>query len=281
MIIIENKTYSEERALYALNGAKLINCAFEGEEDGESALKEANGIEAENCRFILRYPLWHTSDFRLFNCTMAETARAAIWYCRNGEINGLETNGIKGLRECDNIKLVNVKAHSPEFGWKCRYISFENCDIVSEYFLLDSENISLSNVKLKGKYSFQYNNNAVMENCVLDTKDAFWHAKNITVKNSVIKGEYLAWYSENITFINCEIQGTQPLCYCKGLKLINCTMKDCDLSFEYSEVDADINGEILSVKNPLAGNIIADKYGEIIKENSVKECNCRIETRKI
>jgi len=85
----------------------------------------------------------------------------------------------------------------------------------------------------------------------LDTKDALWHSKNVTVKNSTLKGEYLEWFSEGLTLINCKIIGTQPLCYCKNLKLINCTMEGTDLSFEYSEVEATINGHVDSIKHPL------------------------------
>ena len=70
---------------------------------------------------------------------------------------------------------------------------------------------------------------------------------------SVVKGEYLGWYSENLTLEKCRITGTQPLCYCKNLRLIECTMENTDLSFEYSEVDADIIGHIDSVKNPRSG----------------------------
>ena len=122
----------------------------------------------------------------------------------------------------------------------------------------------------------KYTENVEISNSTLNTKDAFWHAKNVTVRDSVVRGEYLAWYSENVTFINCHIVGTQPLCYCKGLKLINCTTEGCDLSFEYSEVDATIKGNIVSVKNPLSGKIVADSIGEIVREGSVKECNPEI-----
>ena len=90
--------------------------------------------------------------------------------------------------------------------------------------------------------------NVEISNCILDTKDAFWHSKNVTVRDSIIKGEYLAWFSDGLTLINCKIIGTQPLCYCKNLKLINCTMEDTDLSFEYSDVDAQINGYVESIK---------------------------------
>jgi hypothetical protein len=132
---------------------------------------------------------------------------------------------------------------------------------------------------MKGKYSFQYTENFTISDSYLDTKDAFWHAKNITVKNCTLKGEYLAWYSEGLTLIDCKIIGTQPLCYAKDLTLINCTMEDTDLSFEYSDVKADVRGHIHSVKNPRSGEIVADSIGEIILEDSVFETNCRIHTR--
>ena len=45
-------------------------------------------------------------------------------------------------------------------------------------------------------------------------------------------------------------------------------MIDTDLSFEYSDVNAEIIGEIKSVKNPLRGRVIADSFGEIITENN-------------
>ena len=87
------------------------------------------------------------------------------------------------------------------------------------------------------------------------------------------KGEYLGWFSKGLTLINCKIIGTQPLCYCEDLKLINCTMEEADLSFEYSEVQADIKGHVISIKNPKAGKIIVDSIGEIINEDQAMECN--------
>jgi hypothetical protein len=133
---------------------------------------------------------------------------------------------------------------------------------------------------MKGKYSFQYVDGLTIENCDLDTKDAFWHSKNVTVKTSTIKGEYLGWFSENVTLINCRIIGTQPLCYCKGLKLVNCTMEGCDLSFEYSDVEADVIGSIDSVKNPKSGTITCDGVGEVIMGDAVMHCEGRVLLRK-
>lgn len=275
----ENKTFDEERALYSLNGAEVVNCTFAGPADGESALKECRDITVKNCAFSLRYPFWHDINYRIENCTMDNLTRAALWYAKDGKIKGSSLCGIKALRECDDTLLENCKIVSPEFGWRCRGVEMKNCTVESEYFLFECRDIKLKDVKMKGKYSFQYVENAEIDGCNFDTKDAFWHCKNMTVKNSVLKGEYLGWYSEGLTLINCHIIGTQPLCYCKNLKLINCTTEGCDLSFEYSDVDATIDGHILSIKNPRSGTITVDSVGEIIRGDNVVPCTGEIITR--
>lgn len=278
MEIISNKTYDEERSLYNLKDTKLENCCFEGPLDGESALKEARNISVESCQFSLRYPLWHVDKFNLLNSKFTKYSRAPIWYAKERVIDKISIYSVKALRECENIIIKNSIINSEEFGWKCNNIKLENNKIKSKYLFLDSKNIKINNLNFDGKYSFQYVENLEIDNSQLDTKDAFWHSKNVLVKNSIVKGEYLGWFSENLTLENCEIIGTQPLCYCKGLKLINCTMKNTDLAFEYSEVDANIKGEILSIKNPKSGKIVADKIGMIINENSIVENSCDIIT---
>ena len=267
--VIENQRFGEERALYRAEDLCVRNCRFEGEEDGESALKESRHIVAENCYMNLRYPFWHVHDLRVSGCELTEHCRAALWYDNGVKITDSCLNGIKALRECRGVELSNCTANSPEFGWKCNNISIENCETVSEYAFFESGAIRASGLRFEGKYSFQYTRDVMISDSTLKTKDAFWHAKDVTVTDSVIDGEYLGWYSEGLTLIRCHIKGTQPLCYCKRLRLIDCTMENCDLAFEYSDVDATVHGEILSVKNPRSGKIVADKIGEIIKGDSV------------
>lgn len=279
MNLIENKTFDEERALYNSKDTKIQNCTFAGEKDGESVLKESRNIIVDNCSFSLRYPLWHTEKFELLNSKLDELTRAPIWYARDGVIDGTTIRSVKAVRECSDISVRNSSIDSPEFGWKCRNIKVENSDIVSEYIFFDSKDVEIRNLRFSGKYSFQYMENLTIEDSFLDTKDAFWHSKNVTVRNSVVKGEYLAWFSDGLTLINCKIIGTQPLCYCKNLKLVDCETEDTDLSFEYSDVDADIVGDIVSVKNPRSGRITADGIGEIIREGSIMEDSCIIEIR--
>lgn len=266
MTTITNKTFDEERALYAAQDILVKDCAFDGPADGESAFKEGRDVTVDNCFFNLRYPFWHDTGLKIENSEMTLACRAALWYSENVEINDTKLHGIKALRECANIKMRGCDIISPEFGWSVRGITMEDCTAESEYFMMRSDHLNFRDVRFKGKYSFQYISDSVFENCVFDTKDAFWHGKNITVRNSVVKGEYLAWYSEDITFENCKIIGTQSLCYCKNLKLINCKMIDTDLSFERSDVEATLTAPIVSIKNPLSGHIYVPQVGEIIMD---------------
>ena len=48
MNVIENKTFDLERSLYNLKDTKVINCIFQGVNDGESVLKEAMEKEKED-----------------------------------------------------------------------------------------------------------------------------------------------------------------------------------------------------------------------------------------
>lgn len=273
MNIIENKTFDLERSLYNLKDTKVINCIFQGVNDGESVLKEAKDIELEKCSFSLRYPLWHNDNFKIYECDFDEYSRAPIWYSNNGEIRSCKITSIKALRECNDIKIKNGYIYSNEFGWKCKNIEVVKSRINSEYAFFDSKNIKLDNVSFSGKYSFQYIDNLEITNSFLNTKDAFWHSENVVVKDSVVKGEYLAWFSKNITFINCTIVGTQPFCYVENLKLFNCKMIDTDLAFEYSSVDADVISEIDSIKNPKSGVIKCLGVKEVINEDSIMESN--------
>ena len=276
---IIGRQYDEERALYHLTNTDVTDCVFAGPADGESVLKEARDVKVENCSFSLRYPLWHVEKFHLHDCRMDEKTRAAIWYSHNGKITESDLGGIKAVRECSGLTIRDCNIVSQEFGWKCADISIADSKIEAEYLFLDSRNVTLEHVQMKGKYSFQYMENLEIRNCFLNTKDAFWHSKNVTVVDSVVRGEYLGWFSENLTLVNCTIIGTQPLCYCKNLRLQNCTMEGCDLAFEYSDVLANINGHVDSVKNPRSGVIVADSVGDIIMEDAVMECTGKVTLR--
>ncbi len=276
---IENRQFDEERALYHLQNADVEACVFAGPADGESALKEARDIRVAGCRFSLRYPLWHVDGFTLDGSDMDELTRAALWYSRRGTITGSRLHGIKAVRECEDIRIAGCDIVSPEFGWKSSGITLQDVDITSEYLFLDSRDIRLDRVRMRGKYSFQYVEGLAVDASELDTKDAFWHSKNVTVRDSVVKGEYLGWFSDGLTLIRCKISGTQPLCYCKNLTLIDCEMENCDLAFEYSDVQADVRGHIDSVKNPRTGRITADSVGEVIMGDAVMECTGEVLVR--
>lgn len=276
MKVIENRAFDEERAFYGERDITVKSCKIDGPADGESAFKECRSVEVTDSVFNLRYPFWHNDKLTIAGSEMTELCRAALWYSNDVGITDTKLYGIKALRECSNVRICGCDIISPEFGWYSRGVEMTDCSAQSEYFMMRSEDLRFSRVELKGKYSFQYIDNSVFEDCVFDTKDAFWHAKNVVIRNSIVKGEYLAWYCENVTFENCRIIGTQPLCYCKNLRLINCEMIGTDLCFEKSEVYAEINSGIISIKNPKSGHISAENVGEIIMDDPDARCSFAI-----
>lgn len=267
--LISGVISDEERALYAQKNSRIVDCEFSGPGDGESALKESRNVEIENCRFFLRYPLWHVTRLDLKNSFMAQTCRAPLWYCKNVRLGGGKIFGTKALRECRGVTIENIEIESDEFGWRSEKINVYGVKLTSSYPFFESREMYVEKLDLTAKYSFQYVKNVFIVHSVLNAKDAFWHSENVTVKDSVIKGEYLGWYSKNLTLINCKLSGTQPLCYCKNLKMIDCETEGFDFAFEHSVVDVKIKGNIVSVKNPI-GRIEAGSIGEIIKDEHAR-----------
>ena len=277
---IINQTYDEERALYASDGVICEDCTFAGPADGESAFKESKNLIVRRCDFKLRYPFWHDTNAQIEDSAFAATSRAPFWYSDHIVMQDCRMESVKAFRECRDVFLKNCNISSEEFGWRCHDVKMVGGDLTSSYFLFGSEGITMEGAHFGGKYSFQYVKNVEIRNCVLDTKDAFWHAENVTVYDSVVKGEYLGWYSKNLRLVRCEISGTQPLCYAENLVLEDCTMDECDLSFEYASVTADVRGEILSVKNPASGSITADRIGEILFDAYRRDTECTIVERE-
>ena len=109
-----------------------------------------------------------------------------------------------------------------------------------------------------------------------------WNTENVYIENSTIIGEYFGRNSKNITLKNCIIDSNQGFCYIENLRLIDCKLENTDLAFEYSSIEADIIGDVVSIKNPLFGYINCDSVKEIIiDENCKKPCRTQIFQRKL
>lgn len=281
MEIIKDKYFEGERPLYAKRGGLYLENVKIG--PGESSLKEGADIEAVGCEFGGKYPFWECDRFTIKNCIFREGARAALWYTRGCKMYDTLVEAPKMFRRITDTYLENVKlTNALETFWDCNKVTLRNVEAQhADYIFMHTDNIDIDNFRLQGNYSFQYSKNVVIRNSILDTKDAFWESENITVYDSEIRGEFLGWYAKNLRLVNCVIGGSQPLCYCENLILENCTMEaDADLAFEYSTVQATVNGHIVSVKNPTSGSIIAGSIGEtILDENQKQPANCIINVR--
>ena len=280
MKIIKNQEFGGERPLYCEHGLRLENCTVHA---GESALKEGSDIEAVGCTFEGKYPFWECSNVYISDCTFREGARAALWYARNYKMEDCTVEAPKMFREMDGLSLRRVMIpNAAETLWGCRNVKVRELDVKGgDYIFMRCENLEIEGFRLLGNYSFQYCRNVVIRDSVLHTKDAFWQTENVTVYDSFINGEYLGWYSRGLRLVRCRIGGTQPLCYCDDLVLEDCIMEpDADLAFEYSSVQATVQGHIVSVKNPRSGFIRAGSIGEVILDANIKapgDCKIIIE----
>lgn len=280
MEIIKNQEFGGERPLYARRGLRLEGVTIHA---GESALKETADIEASDCRFEGKYPLWCCHGFSVKDSLFTEGARAALWYSRGLEMQDCRVEAPKMFREFQGARLRDVRfTHAAETFWRCRDIELDDVQADGgDYIFMHCKRVKVKNFRLNGNYSFQWARDIEIRDSLLNTKDAFWETENVSVYDSEINGEYLGWHSRNLRLVRCHITGTQPLCYAEDLVLEDCTFgPDADLAFEYSSVQATVAGRITSVKNPRTGSIRAESIGEIIIDENLKAPgNCKIETR--
>lgn len=271
MNIIKNQEFGGERPLYASHDLRLENVTIHV---GESSIKESSNIEAENCTFEGKYVFWETYGFSVKNCYFAESARSSLWYSKNCRMIDCKCDAPKLFRRMDGIYVENTNfPNGEQFLWDCKNIQLkkvkiENCD----YLFMHSENILIEDYHQEGNYSFQYAKNVEIRNAIINSKDSFWEAENVTIYDSEINGEYLAWYGKNIKLVRCHITGEQPLCYVDGLILEDCTFgDDANLALEYSTVNGNIKGDVVSIKNPTSGTVIVEgKLGELIWDENQK-----------
>lgn len=285
----QRKEYNQEfltgeRALFQGQNLKITNTIFA---DGESPLKESCDIELLGSMFKWKYPLWYAKNIKAKNCTWFEMARAGVWYTDHIRVEDSAIEAPKNFRRCHDITLKNVTfPNAAETLWHCDEVHMEHVMAKGDYFAMNSENMVIEDLMLYGNYSFDGVKNIEIRNSHLLSKDAFWNSENVTVYDSFISGEYLGWNAKNLTLINCTIESLQGMCYIDNLVMKNCRLLNTTLAFEYSTVDAEIDGKINSVMNPTSGVIRADSIGELIMEkDKIDPCKtkiiCRKETKEV
>lgn len=264
---IKDKILTGERALFHTNGALIVDTIFE---DGESPLKESANLELLGCMFKWKYPLWYCDNVVAKDCKWFEMARAGVWYTNHLQVENAMIEAPKNFRRCKDISLKNVDFfHAQETLWHCDGVVLDHVTAKGDYFAMNSENMKITNFKLDGNYSFDGCKNIEVHDSVLLSKDAFWNSENVTVYDSFICGEYLGWNAKNLTLVNCTIESLQGMCYIDNLVMKNCKLINTTLSFEYSDVDAEITGNITSVMNPKSGTIKADSIGTLILQKDM------------
>lgn len=276
--IISDRSFGGERPLFRASNLSLENVEIAS---GESALKHAQNVVARHCSFQGKYPFWHGKHIRVAACTFRPGSRAAIWYSEQVEMRDAQIEAPKMFRHVRRLAIENCQfTDAEETLWFCSDVSVHDTTFrQADYLFMQGHDMQVENMTLLGNYVFQGAKNVVIRQARIEAKDAFWDSENVTVYDSVLNGEYLGWHTKNLRLINCTITGTQPLCFATNLQMEHCTMIDTDLCFEYSTLEADIVGDIESVKNPQGGSIQARRIGYIfLDENCRNPGACNIQT---
>lgn len=262
---ITDQYFDGERPLFGEHNAKITRTTFG---KGESPLKNAHDLELNKVIFQWKYPLWYDQHVKVNDSIWETMSRSGIWYTNDIEINDNAIQAPKQFRRCNDIRLNNVHfGDAEETMWSCKNIKMNSVQVNGDYFGMNSENIYADHLNIIGNYAFDGAKNVEIHNSTMVTKDNFWNCDNVVVYDSFLNGEYLAWNTNHITLINCTIESDQGLCYTKNLTLKNCRLLHTDLAFEYCEnIDAEINSDIMSVKNPISGKIKAHHIDEIIMD---------------
>ncbi len=237
--------------------------------DGESHIKESSDIICQDCTFGWKYPLWYGNNLTVTDSTLTPQARAAIWYSNNVLFRNVQIHAPKSFRRSKGVTIIQAEfSDAAETLWACDDVTIRDVHAVGNYFGMNCRNVTAENLRIDGNYCFDGAQNIVVRDSVLNSKDSFWNCRNVTVYNTVINGEYLAWNSTNLTFVNCTISSLQGLCYVDGLTLVNCKLADTTLCFEYCKnIDATIDSDVISIKNPVSGKILCDSVKELIQDD--------------
>lgn len=272
MNVIKDKEFGGERPLYASHGLRLENVTIHA---GESSIKESSDIEADNCTFEGKYVFWETYGFKVTGSYFAESARSSLWYSKDCVMTDCKVDAPKMFRRMENITVRNTDfTNGEETLWDCRNVILQNVTIRNcDYLFMHTSDIRIEDYRQDGNYSFQYARNVEIRNAVINSKDAFWESENVTLVDCEVNGEYLGWYAKNMKLVRCHLTGEQLLCYVDGLTLEDCTFgDDANLLFEYSTVNGNIKGDVVSIKNPTSGTITVEgKCGELIIDENQKK----------
>jgi len=277
MNLIKDKSFGGERPLFGIKDTRLENVTIT---EGESGVKCCQNIEADGCRFIGKYPLWHVDGSLITNCYFEVGSRSAIWYSNDMKMRDCTIDGPKFFREMNGLCVENVSiTDADETFWRVKGLRVRNLKLHDgTYPFMFCEDIDVDGLDSDSKYVFQYVRNAVIRNARIVTKDAFWETENVTIYDSVLDGEYLGWHSKNLRLVRCHITGEQPLCYVQGLVLEDCTFgEDCDRMFEDTDLEATIIGHVTNIKNPRTGHIRLGSLGSLTIDEHIKQpANCII-----
>ena len=178
-------------------------------------------------------------------------------------------DGESPLKESENIALYGSMFKWKYPLWYSKNIQVKDCTWfdMARAGVWYTDNMSVEGAMIEAPKNFRRCKDLSLRDVTFtNAEETLWSCDRVTMYDSFISGEYLGWNAKNLTLVNCTIESLQGMCYIDNLVMKNCKLINTTLAFEYSSVEADIDGTIDSVMNPTSGRITADHIEKLIME---------------
>lgn len=270
---VDGGVYQEGRELQALTDTVVFGAEFLSAEDTGEPLIDCANVLVQNSIFAVERPLVGAVKTIISMCDFDQTTRGTLSDSNRIVVQHCVFEGADSLSACERVHLHESEIYGYGLARDCKRLKLTSVIVEGVDAFLNCSNLAAWNLSVAGDGAFRHLENSLITGSIINGDDVLAYAKNVTLRDCVITGRRIGWMAQDLTFINCTIVGEAPLCRGREINVIDCRMLLADMAFEYSEIEASINGHINSVINPLSGTILADTVGTVLNGNARFNCS--------
>lgn len=269
---IDGGLYQEGRELAALSDTVVCGAEFVSTEETGEPLIDVARVLVQNSIFAVERPLACADRTVINNCDFDDLTRGALCDASRVVVQHAVFEGNDTLAAGERIHVHDSEVYGHGFARDTTKIKLTSVSVEGADAFCNCSRLAAWNLSVAGNGAFRHLSNALICGSIINGDDALAYADNVTLRDCVINGSRIGWRARDLTLINCTLIGAAPLCRAHEVNVIDCRMLLADMAFEYSDVQAAVDGHINSVINPLSGTVIADTVGDVFVGNSRYPC---------
>ncbi|MCR5183097.1 MAG: DUF3737 family protein [Opitutales bacterium] len=136
--------------------------------DGPKFFREMNGLTLENV--VIKDAdevFWRVNGLRAKNLVL-KGGTYPFMFCRDLEIDGLDTDSNYVFQYCKNLVLRNARINTKDALWECEDVTIYDSELSGEYLAWHSKNVRLVRCRISGEQVLCYAKNLQLEDCSFD-----------------------------------------------------------------------------------------------------------------